>query len=233
VDLLARPRGFPPWAENRRVAVVFAVALAASVALPLSGLLQPDGRADPGAALRLGGLAAWAAVVMIVTRWPPPALAARQGGVPVVRRSPVRRLSGLAFAGPIAVAVVLRDGGLAAPVKALAALLLGGLAVLDLLGRPQTYALLRDGVEARLPGAPPRLLRWDAIRAVRVEAGRRYAGIVLSGGGIALGVSAWLDGSAELAAEVLARAPARALATPGVRDGLEALAAPLDDAAPA
>ncbi|WP_248359382.1 PH domain-containing protein [Anaeromyxobacter oryzae] len=226
VPARARRRRFPPWSENRRVAAVFAIALAAAVALPLSGLLHPDGRPDPGAALRLGGLAAWAAAVMIVARWPPRARARREDLVPVLRRSAVRRFSGVAFAGPLAALVALRDDGALGPAaKAFAVAVLVGLAALDLVARPRAFRLLPEGIEVLRAGSAAGLLRWDAIRAVHVEEGRRYAGVVLHGDRGAVAVSAWLDGSAELAAVLLARAPPRALAGPGVRDGLEALAA--------
>lgn len=223
---------WPPWRDNRRVALaVIGVAAALGAAVLWSRGVE---RPDLASAARAAALVAWFALLMAAIRLPPRPRAPRVGGTALLRASLPRRLSTPLVIGPALVLVAWRvhaDG--AGPAAKLLAAALSAAAVAWLLvsalrGHPEL--LLRpDGVEIHARGGGG-LLRWDQIRAVRVETYRRHAGLVLLGaeGSPSAGVSAWLDGVPELASELLARAPATAIDDPDVRAALEALARDLE-----
>lgn len=227
--MLASPRRrapWPPWRERRRpaLAIVAVAAALAAVALWTRG----GGRPDLAGAARAAALLAWLSLVMLAIRLPPRARAPREDGVPVLRASLARRLSVPLVIGPALGLVAWRAlaeqpgaggrwaAGLSAAV--VAAFLVGALR------GQRAVRILPAGLEPRGRGGA--VLRWERIRAVRIQTWRRHAGLVLLGeeGSPSVGVSVWLDGSPELAAELLARAPAGALSDPEVRAALEALA---------
>jgi hypothetical protein len=218
---------WPPWKENRRVALAV---IGAAAALGAAVLWSRGGhRPDLAAAGRAAALLAWFALLMAIVRLPPRPRAPRQDGTAVLRASLPRRLAMPLVIGPALALVAWRVHAdqpwpAGAILAALAVAVIAGLLVAALRG-PREFLLRPDGLELRSrPGGG--LLRWDRIRAVRVETYRRHAGLVLLGAeeSPSVGVSAWLDGAPELAAELLAHAPASALADPAVHAALEALA---------
>ncbi|ACL66916.1 conserved hypothetical protein [Anaeromyxobacter dehalogenans 2CP-1] len=231
---LARRRraAWPPWKENRRLALsVAAVALVVGAAV-LWG--RGDGRADVALAAQAAALFGWFALLMVAVRRPPRARAPRHAsGAALLRAGIARRLAFPLLLAPalgaVAVRAVREQPGAAG--LGLAGLVALGVVFLvaSALRSGRAFRLGEDGLELRLRGRPAALLRWTRIREVRVETWRAHAGLVLLGeeGSPSLGVSAWLDGSAELAAALLQRAPARALDGPGTREALQALAGEL------
>lgn len=229
---LRRRAVWPPWKENRRLALVGVAAALALLAAVLWG--RAGGRPDLAFAARAFGLLAWFALLMAMVRRAPRARAPRDAsGAAILRAALPRRLAlplllapALGAVGARALEVQPGAGGIA--LAALAAAVVLGLAA-SALRQQRSFRLGEEGLELRLHGRPAALLRWDRIRAVRVETWRSHSGLVLLGeeGSPSLGVSAWLDGSAELAAAVLQRAPAGALDGPGTRGALQALAGAL------
>lgn len=203
--------------------------LAAASALASAALWARGGGRELVGLARAAALLAWFALVMLLVRLPPRARAPREGGVRVLRASLARRLSVPLVIGPALGLVAWRAlaeqpgaggrwaAGLSAAV--VAAFLVGALR------GQRVVRILPAGLEPRGRGGA--VLRWERIRAVRIQTWRRHAGLVLLGeeGSPSVGVSVWLDGTPELAAELLARAPPEALADPEVRGALEALAA--------
>lgn len=183
-------------------------------------------RADLAALGRLAVVGAWFGGLMLLLRRPPRPRAPRVGGVPVLRASAVRRLALPLVLLPLVVLVVQRafQEGTRGGVIALGAF--AGMAGLAWLATraDRRFHLTDRGVELHVRGARL-LLPYDRIREVQVATYRRHAGLVLVGeeGHPGLGISAWLDGIAELARALLERAPARALDGPGVREALEEL----------
>lgn len=222
-----RPAPWPPWRERRRA--VLAV-LAGASALGAAALwTRGAGRPELVGLARAAALLAWFALVMLLVRLPPRARAPRAGGARVLRASLARRLSLPLAIGPalglVAFRVLAEDPGRAGRwAAAVTALVVAGLTVMALRGT-RAVRLLPEGLEPGGRGGA--VLRWERIRAVRIQTYRRHAGLVLLGmeGSPSVGVSVWLDGTPELAAELLARAPAQALADPEARAALEALAA--------
>ncbi len=231
MDAPRRRAPWPPWRDNRRIALtVIGVAAAVGAAV----LFRRGGeRPDLAAAARAAALLAWFALLMAAVRLPPRPRAPRVGGTAVLRASLVRRLATTLVIGPALALVAWRvhADGAGPAARLLAALTVAVIALLlvsALRGHPG-FRLRPEGLEVRGRRGGG-LLVWDRIRAVRVETYRRHAGLVLLGaeGSPSAGVSAWLDGVPELAAELLARAPAAALSEPGVRTALEALARELE-----
>lgn len=230
--MVAAPRRrapWPPWTERRRsaLAIIAVAAALATAALWARG----GGRPDLAGAARASGLLAWFALLMLVIRLPPRARAPREGGVPVLRASLARRLSLPLAIGPALGLVAWRvleeePGATGAWAAGLTGLVIAGLVVAALRGS-RALRILPDGLEPR--GRAGAVLRWEQIRAVHVQTYRRHAGLVVLGaaGSPSAGVSVWLDGTPELASELLARAPAGALSDPEVRAALETLAGEL------
>lgn len=227
----AHRAAWPPWTENRRAGLAAAAAAAALGALALFG--RGAGRPDLLAAGKAAVVVAWFALLMAGIRLPPRPRARRERGRAVLRASLLRRLSTPLLLAPVLglVAWRIQADQPGAVGLALAGLLGAAVAllVLSALRHRREFVLRVDGLEAHA-GRGAAFLPWAGIRAVRVEAWRRHAGLVLLGGegSPSFGVSAWLDGSAELAAALLAHAPAEALAGAGVREALEALAGELE-----
>ncbi|ABC83203.1 hypothetical protein [Anaeromyxobacter dehalogenans] len=229
--MLARRRraAWPPWKENRRVALSVAAVALAIGAVVLWG--RGTGRPDVALAAQAAALLGWFALLMVAVRRPPRARAPRDAsGAAILRAGLARRLAFPLLLAPALGAVAVRavreqPGAAGFGLAGLAALVVLFLA-LGALRPARAFRLGEDGLELRLRGRPAALLPWSRLREVRVETWRAQAGLVLLGeeGSPSLGVSAWLDGSAELAAALLLRAPARALAGPGTREALEALA---------
>jgi hypothetical protein len=225
------PRAWPPWKENHRLALILALA-AAFVA---SVLCAPRGRAAPAAAMVGAWLLGWLAALLFLARLPPRPDARREPGALLLGVSPVRRLALPLLLAPAAFAVGARavtSRGSAGPLLLLAALVAGmGALALLALREDRRFRITSDGLELRLRGGGQARIPWEQVRSVRVQPGRSQARIVVFGGEgtPSARVSAWLDGSADLAAALLARAPAAALEAPGVREALEALARALPE----
>jgi hypothetical protein len=222
-----RSAPWPPWRERRRA--VLAVLAAASALASAALWVRAEARPELGGLARAAALLAWFALVMLLVRLPPRARAPREGGAAVLRASLARRLALPLAIGPALGLVALRmladeRGAAGRWAAAFTALVVAGLTLAALRGT-RALRLLPEGIEPR--GRDGAVLRWERIRAVRIETYRRHAGLVLLGmdGSPSVGVSVWLDGTPELAAELLARAPAEALADPEARSALEALAA--------
>lgn len=220
---------WPPWKDRRRIALaaIAAVAAPGAIALWIAGGDRPD----LAAGARAAGLLAWFAFLMAAIRLPPRPRAPREGGTAVLRASLARRLAMPLVLGPALALVAWRvraeqPGAAGAAVVALTVAVVAALLLAALRGRRE-FVLRPEGLELR--GRDGGLLRWERIRAVRVEAYRRHAGLVLLGDeeSPSAGVSAWLDGTPELAGELLAHAPASALSPPEVRAALEVLASEL------
>ena len=208
--------------------MVLAVLAAASALGSAALWSRGAGRPDLVGLARAAAVLAWFALVMLLVRLPPRARAPREGGARVLRASLARRLSLPLAIGPalglVAWRVLADEPGTAGRwAAAFTALIVAGLTFAALRGT-RAVRLLPEGLEPRGRGA---VLRWERIRAVRIQTYRRHAGLVLLGveGSPSVGVSVWLDGTPELAAELLARAPAEALSDPEARSALEALAA--------
>ncbi len=229
--MVAPPRRrapWPPWNDRRRPALAILAVAAALAAAALRA--RGGGRPDLAGAARAAGLLAWFALLMLVIRLPPRARAPREGGVPVLRASLARRLSLPLAIGPALALVAWRvvedePGATGAWVAGLTALIIAALLAAALRG-PRALRIVPEGLEPRGSGA---VLRWDQIRAVQIRTYRRHAGLVVLGapGGPSAGVSVWLDGTPELASELLIRAPADALSDPEVRAAIETLAGEL------
>src|SRR5512146_2330574 len=169
-----RTAPWPPWRERRRV--VLAVLAAASALGSAALWSRGAGRPDLVALARAAALLAWFALVMLLVRLPPRARAPREGGARVLRASLARRLSLPLAIGPalglVAWRVLADEPGPAGRwAAAFTALIVAGLTVAALRG-PRALRLLPEGLEPRGRGGA--VLRWEGIRAVRIQTYRRH-----------------------------------------------------------
>ncbi|MGC3996619.1 MAG: hypothetical protein QM767_03440 [Anaeromyxobacter sp.] len=227
----ARTAPWPPWARNRR-ALLAALAGAGFLVAGAAGWASDGGaRADLVLAAEAAALLAWTAGVMAAVRRPPRPHAPRLDGAPLLQAAGVRRHGAALVLLPLLTAAA---AGLFTHRDEPGSLLLLGVLAFGALAwlatRPaRAFRLLQEGLELRARGRPFALVRFERLREVRVETFKAHAGLVLLGqeGEPSAGVSVWLDGSPELAAALLERAPGAALEGEGVRHRLAVLAAEL------